>query len=355
MPRALDLRRQPHLHEDSRVAFSRVVSLRHSGRDSRGRRRSAVPGPGCRRAPRTASDGGAAQTRSLPPAMNRVGATLSRELIRSPPDPVERSLNKAAERLVDPTDEASSSPNPGCPARGLAMKEASRTNTDHLPHAVAGVVGSIAISSGHARRRTSCSTPPWTTPTSTPSRHRMRRMRSRSRPTGSRDRCRPTGRTSSGSTIGPGTTTTSTTTATASPTSGTGSRSTPRSATRTRSCTRVRARPGFEDPRLNVIQTYDLVREKYKKNGKRPQGEEGRQRPAGRAAEHRAEDVPQLRELRRAGDADAEGRHEAVRRHPRRSVLRRPRRRVRRDQRADGHGQRGPGRDDSPATGPRPP
>ena len=88
----------------------------------------------------------------------------------------------------------------------------------------------------------------------------------------------------------------------------------------------------FADPGLNVIQRYDLVREEYKQRQAEVEAED-RQQPPGRAAEHRAEDVPELRQLRRRGDADARRRDEAVRRHPRRSVLRRPRGHVRRDQR----------------------
>ena len=173
--------------------------------------------------------------------------------------------------------------------------------------------------------------------------HRARapRARSRSSRTGSRARCRRTARTSSGSTIGPATTTTSTTTATASPTS----------AYRFTFDTEVRnpnsflyAGPGtqdFNDPKLNVIQTYDLVREEYNPKGEAHEQEEDRQQRPGRTAEHRAEDVPELRQLRRPGDEDAGRRHEAVRRLPRRSVLRRPRGHVRRDQRPHGHRQRG--------------
>ena len=44
------------------------------------------------------------------------------------------------------------------------------------------------------------------------------------------------------------------------------------------------------------------------------EGADARARPARGAAEHRAEDVPELRQLRECGDPVAEGRHEAVRR-----------------------------------------
>ena len=71
------------------------------------------------------------------------------------------------------------------------------------------------------------------------------------------------------------------------------------------------------------------------------QGEDDRQRPAGGAAEHRPEDVPELPDVRGPVGSDALRRHEGVRRAARRSVLRRPGCDVRRDQRPQAHRQPG--------------
>ena len=73
------------------------------------------------------------------------------------------------------------------------------------------------------------------------------------------------------------------------------------------------------------------------------EGEDGRARAARRSAQHRAEDVPELRQLRERSDPHARRRHQAVRRPARRSVLRRPRGDLRRDQRPQAHRQPGRG------------
>ena len=68
----------------------------------------------------------------------------------------------------------------------------------------------------------------------------------------------------------------------------------------------------FNDPGLNVIQRYDLIREELK-HGKVKHSKEDRPQAPRRAAEHRAEDVPELPELRQPVDQDPERRHEGVR------------------------------------------
>ena len=103
----------------------------------------------------------------------------------------------------------------------------------------------------------------------------------------------------------------------------------------------------FNDPGLNVIQTLRPGSRGVRQQGRARPTREGRQQRPGRAAQHRAEDVPELRQLRRRGDEDARRRHEAVRRHPRRSVLRRPRgRRSTRSTSAWAPATRAQGRDD---------
>ena len=63
--------------------------------------------------------------------------------------------------------------------------------------------------------------------------------------------------------------------------------------------------------RLNVIQRYDLVREKYR-HGKAQVGRRRSARTPGRATEHRAEDIPELPgDFVGRGDPDAERRHES--------------------------------------------
>ena len=99
---------------------------------------------------------------------------------------------------------------------------------------------------------------------------------------------------------------------------------------------------GFGDPGLNVIQRYDVTRLKYK-HGKLKARKRGRRGSPRRPAEHRAEDVPGLRQLRGRRDPEAAGRRKDLRRTARRSVLRRPRSDLRRDQRARGHRERGRG------------
>ena len=54
---------------------------------------------------------------------------------------------------------------------------------------------------------------------------------------------------------------------------------------------------GYGDPKLNVIQRYSIVREStYRGRQDQAEGEDGRARTAGGAAQHRAEDVPELRQ-----------------------------------------------------------
>ena len=102
------------------------------------------------------------------------------------------------------------------------------------------------------------------------------------------------------------------------------------------------------DPKLNVLQTYDVRRETYK-NGHA--GVEARRpRPADRAQQRRAEDDPGLRGGRRAGQPVAARRRQGVRRPGRRPVLRRPRHDVRRHQHPQGHGRRAAAATTSPAT-----
>ena len=95
----------------------------------------------------------------------------------------------------------------------------------------------------------------------------------------------------------------------------------------------------ISDPKLNVVQTYQVTRELYS-HGRLKSAKRDRQGPAGRAQQRRTQDHPGLRQGRRRGDPGAARRRQGVRRPGRRSVLRRPRHDVRRDQHPQGHRQR---------------
>ncbi len=82
-----------------------------------------------------------------------------------------------------------------------------------------------------------------------------------SRPTGFPARCRRTARTSSGSTTGPATTSTSTTPVTAVLTSATGSSSRRQVRNKESFLYALPGASGYNDPKLNVIQRYSIVRE----------------------------------------------------------------------------------------------
>ncbi len=71
---------------------------------------------------------------------------------------------------------------------------------------------------------------------------------------------------------------------------------------------------GYGDSKLNVIQRYSIDRVTYRGRSRQGAREDDRARTPGGAAEHRAEDVPELRELRERGDSLAEGRDEGLRR-----------------------------------------
>ena len=94
------------------------------------------------------------------------------------------------------------------------------------------------------------------------------------------------------------------------------------------------------DPKLNVVQTYDVTRETYR-DGKQVDAKVVGARPPDRAQQRRAQDDPRLRGGRRAGQPVHQGRREGVRGPDRRPVLRRPRDDVRRAQHPQGHGRAG--------------
>ena len=82
----------------------------------------------------------------------------------------------------------------------------------------------------------------------------------------------------------------------------------------------------ISDPKLNVVQTYSVVRETLLER-QAHELQADRQGPAGRAEQRRPQDDPELRQGRLRGDPVAARRRQGVRRPGGRSVLRRPRRR----------------------------
>ncbi len=64
---------------------------------------------------------------------------------------------------------------------------------------------------------------------------------------------------------------------------------------------------GYNDSKLNVIQRYSVVRETYSYRGRQDPGPRAhhRSRPAGGAAQHRPEDVPELPGVRGRGHPEA--------------------------------------------------
>ena len=97
----------------------------------------------------------------------------------------------------------------------------------------------------------------------------------------------------------------------------------------------------FNDPKLNLVQTYSVWRERYEQRPPREHQAAG-QRPARGAEQRRAQDDPELRRGRQPGDQVAAGRRQGLLRPGRRPVLRRPRLDLRRHQHrhAGPHGHR---------------